>query len=356
MSSRREKVTPNYSAQDVPVTISQYGGGLLVAQANKLMSLQSYEGREQDMDRIKQVKVSCALGEGAMTLTSYEGSESESGTLILYSPSVWSNQTAPAGKLEITEMANSVARDSGVSMPDTLTLPSSALKPSIAKEMARTGSFIPLGEAVAPIIEKYTKSYDEVVVLGNSFGGRLAPAAVATMSNEAAAKLSEVVVFDPPSIHERLSWRIAPAQAREMGHQKRYTAQSHDPVAKEVWTGDLLEGADKTLPTPSPFVMMRDVGAMEKPGFEGDLDKAFSKIPPGTPVTLFTPELSELNDNTLKKVHNFAERVSTKHPMSDVRTAWLGDTTHSILAGNPDIFARTLTLGRDAITPFSGRK
>ena len=59
----------------------------------------------------------------------------------------------------------------------------------------------------------------------------------------------------------------------------------------------------------------------------------------------------------LKKfVHNFAERVSTKHPMSDVRTAWLGDTTHSILAGHPDIFARTLTLGRDAITPFSGRK
>ena len=218
MSLRRERKTPNYSAQGVPVTISQYGGGLLVAQANKLMSLQSYEGREQDMDRIKQVKVSCALGEGAMTLTSYEGSES--GTLILYNPSVWSNQTAPAGKLEITEMANSVARDSGVSMPDTLTLPSSALKPSIAKEMARTGSFIPLGEAVAPIIEKYTKSYDEVVVLGNSFGARLAPAAVATMSNETAAKLSEVVVFDPPSIHERLSWRIAPAQAREMGHQK----------------------------------------------------------------------------------------------------------------------------------------
>ena len=260
MSLRRERKTPNYSAQGVPVTISQYGGGLLVAQANKLMSLQSYEGREQDMDRIKQIKVSCALGEGAMTLTSYEGSESESGTLILYSPSVWSNQTAPAGKLEITEMANSVARDSGVSMPDTLTLPSSALKPSIAKEMARTGSFIPLGEAVAPIIEKYTKSYDEVVVLGNSFGGRLAPAAVATMSNETAAKLSEVVVFDPPSIHERLSWRIAPAQAREMGHQKRYTAQSHDPVAKEVWTGDLLEGADKTLPTPSPLVMMRGWG------------------------------------------------------------------------------------------------
>ena len=348
MSLRRERKTPNYSAQGVPVTISQYGGGLLVAQANKLMSLQSYEGREQDMDRIKQVKVSCALGEGAMTLTSYEGSESD--TLILYNPSVWSNQTAPAGKLEITEMANSVARDSGVSMPDTLTLPSSALKPSIAKEMARTGSFIPLGEAVAPIIEKYTKSYDEVVVLGNSFGGRLAPAAVATMSNETAAKLSEVVVFDPPSIHERLSWRIAPAQAREMGHQKRYTAQSHDPVAKEVWTGDLLEGADKTLPTPSPLVMM------EKPGFEDDLDKAFSKIPLGTPVTLFTPELSELNDNTLKKVHNFAERVSTKHPMSDVRTAWLGDTTHSILAGHPDIFARTLTLGRDAIIPFSGHK
>ena len=42
--------------------------------------------------------------------------------------------------------------------------------------------------------------------------------------------------------------------------------------------------------------------------------------------------------------------------MSDVRTAWRGDTTHSILAGHPDIFARTLTLGRDAITPFSGRK
>ena len=238
-------------------------------------------------------------------------------------------------------------------MPDVLTLPTSTHKPSVAKEVARTGSFMPLGEAIAPVIERYAHDYDDIVVLGNSFGGRVVPASIAMMSDRNAAKLSEVVIFDPPSNHEQRGWRIVPAQAREIGHQKQYTTQSQDKVAQDAWTGDMLRKADKTLPTASPLTMVRDITAMAKPSFQDDLDEALPKVPHDTPVTLFAPELSELNDNTSRKVNDFVERLSSDHPESDLRLVELGGTTHNILAGHPDIFARALGYG--AIT-FSGRK
>lgn len=354
MLSRRKKIAPNYRAENIPVTINQYRNDRLLEQVSYLMSLglEPYDGRERDMDNLRQIKVASELGKGAMMLTHFESSTSDSGCLILYGAGAWGNPTAPAGKLEITEIAHQAGGSGGV-MPDVLTLPTSTHKPSVAKEVARTGSFMPLGEAIAPVIERYAHDYDDIVVLGNSFGGRVVPASITMMSDRNAAKLSEVVIFDSPSNHEQLGWRIVPAQAREIGHQKQYTTQSQDKVAQDAWTGDMLRKADKTLPTASPLTMVRDITAMAKLGFQDDLDEALPKVPHDTPVTLFAPELSELNDNTSRKVNDFVERLSSDHPESDLRLAELGGTTHNILAGHPDIFARALGYG--AIT-FSGRK
>jgi len=131
------------------------------------LGLEPYDGRERDMGNLRQIKVASELGKGAMMLTHFESSTSDSGRLVLYGAGAWGNPTAPAGKLEITEIAHQAGGSGGV-MPDVLTLPTSTHKPSVAKEVARTGSFMPLGEAIAPVIERYAHDYDDIVVLGNS--------------------------------------------------------------------------------------------------------------------------------------------------------------------------------------------
>ena len=105
------------------------------------------------------------------------------------------------------------------------------------------------------------------------------------------------------------------------------------------------------MPAVPLLVQLRDVTAMSRGGFVEDLKKSLNKLQPGTPVTLFAPELSRMNDNSSKNIRELITSLSQEFPGLDIRGILVEDSTHNVSVANPAYFGQMIKLSRNNLQP-----
>jgi len=310
----------NYSG-DLPLTITRYDGNEQT-KIQTTVGRHPYPGREQDMENLRQFSFSGKIGEQALWLTQFGNGKSKDGasTLVVYGAGWGGNPTSTAAQLEMAAMARRV---------------------SVAEQMARFGSFSPLAEEIAPALDKEVADYDDLVIIGHSFGGRLVAAVPSVMGGGNVQKIESVTFDDPPSLKRSLGFvGLATAQLTEAYRMQRYINSSQDSVAQAAWRG--FDGLP--MEAPSLCTQVHNIAAMAKSGFAGDLHKSAAVLPDSTVVTFVSPELSKMN--VPGSIAEFAEEFSVRYPGLDVQHVNVEESSHNVIAGNPSYFGKLVTLGQ----------
>lgn len=330
----------NYSG-DLPLTITRYDGNEQT-KIQTTVNRRPYPGREQDMENLRQFSFSGKIGERALWLTQFDNGKSKDGasTLVVYGAGWGGNPTSTAAQLEMATMARALADEDGTPA-DALWLPTMAANKSVAEQMARFGSFSPLAEEIAPALDKEVADYDDLVIIGHSFGGRLVAAVPSVMGGGNVQKIESVTFDDPPSLKRSLGFAgLAIAQFTEDYRMQRYINSSQDSAAQAAWRG--FDGLP--MEAPSLCTQVYNIAAMAKSGFAGDLHKSAAVLPDSTVVTFVSPELSKMN--APGSIAEFAEEFSVRHPGLDVQHVNVEESSHNVIAGNPSYFGKLVTLGQ----------
>lgn len=255
------------------------------------------------------------------------------------------NLTTTAARLEMAEIAEAW-RDEEGNPASVLTLPTSSMKKSVAHKILETGSFSPLAEEIAPELNRYLTCYsDRVGIVGHSFGSRLAAATPGVLDNPETVKY--ISIDDAPSWQKPLGTFIAAAQLAETIDLSRYIKYSLDSEAQKAWR----KNDGEKMPAVPLLIQLRDVIAMSHSGFVEDLENSLNKLQPGTPVTLFAPELSRMNDNSSKNIRKLITSLSQKFPGLDIRGVLVEDSTHNVSVANPAYFGQMIKLSRINLQP-----
>ncbi len=332
--------SPNYAAERIPCTI--FSGNNREPTSGVIDRTPSRK-RARLMERIKQHFIPSALGDMAMTLVEF--GNGPSGNTIVYGTGFMGNPTATAARLEMTEIAYAW-RDEEGNPASVLTLPTSSMKKSVAHKILETGSFSPLAEEIAPELNRYLTCYsDRVGIVGHSFGSRLAAATPGVLDNPETVKY--ISIDDAPSWQKPLGAFIAAAQLAETIDLSRYIKYSLDSEAQKAWR----KNDGEKMPAVPLLVQLRDVIAMSRGDFAEDLKKTLNKLQPGTPVTLFAPELSRMNDNSSKNIRKLITSLSQEFPGLDIRGVLVEDSTHNVSVASPAYFGQMIKLSRSNLQP-----
>ena len=296
------------------------------------------------MERIEQHFIPSTLGNKAMTLVEF--GNGPSGNTIVYGTGFMGNPTATAAQLEMAEIAYAWPDEQG-NPASVLTLPTSSMRESVADRISETGSFSPLAEEIAPELNRYLTCYsDRVGIVGHSFGSRLAANIPSVLYNP--DKTEFVAADDAPSWQIPLGiFGIAAAQLAETIDLSRYIKYSLDSEAQKAWR----KNDGEKMPAVPLLVQLRDVIAMSRSGFVEDLKNSLNKLQPGTPVTLFAPELSRMNDNSSKNIRKLITSLSQEFPGLDIRGVLVEDSTHNVSVANPAYFGQMIKLSRSNLHP-----
>ena len=327
--------SPNYAAERIPCTI--FSGNNREPTSGVIDRTPSRK-RARLMERIKQHFIPSALGDMAMTLVEF--GNGPSGNTIVYGTGFMGNPTATAARLEMTEIAYAW-RDEEGNPASVLTLPTSSMKKSVADKILETGSFSPLAEEIAPELNEHLTYYsDRVGIVGHSFGSRLAAATPGVLDNPETVKY--ISIDDAPSWQKPLGAFIVAAQLAETIDLSRYIKHSPDPEAQKAWQ----KNDGEKMPAVPLLVQLRDVIAMSRSAFIEDLKNSLNKLQPGTPVTLFAPELSHMNDNSPENIRELITSLSQEFPGLDIRGVLVEDSTHNVSVANPAYFGQMIELSR----------
>ena len=332
--------SPNYAAERIPCTI--FSGNNREPTSGVIDRTPSRE-RARLMERIKQHFIPSALGYTAITLVEF--GNGPSGNTIVYGTGFMGNPTATAVQLEMAEIAYAWPDEQG-NPASVLTLPTSSMRENVADRILATDSFLPLAEKIAPELNKHLTHYaDRVGVVGHSFGSRLAANIPSVLYNP--DKTEFVATDDAPSRQRPLGvFGIAAAQLAETIDLSRYIKHSPDPEAQKAWR----KNDGEKMPAVPLLVQLRDVIAMSRSGFE-DLKNSLNKLQPGTPVTLFAPELSHMNDNSPENIRELITSLSQEFPGLDIRGVLVEDSTHNVSVANPAYFGQMIKLSRNNLQP-----
>lgn len=274
-----------------------------------------------------------------MTLVRF--GDSPSGNTIVYGTGFMGNPTTTAARLEMARIAKAWCDEEG-NPASVLTLPTSSMEKSVAHKILETGSFLPLVEEIAPELNEHLTYYaDRVGVVGHSFGSRLA-ANIPSVLDGPEERTKFVAIDDAPSWQKPLIFSIAAAQLAETTHLSKYIKHSPDSEAQKAWR----ENDGEKMPAVPLLVQLRDVIAMSRGGFVEDLENSLRKLQPGTPVTLFAPELSRMNDNSPENIRKLITSLSQEFPGLDIRGVLVEDSTHNVSVANPAYFAQMIELSR----------
>ena len=332
--------SPNYAAERVPCTI--FSGNNREPTSGVIDRTPSRE-RARLMERIEQHFIPSALGYTAITLVEF--GNGPSGNTIVYGTGFMGNPTTTAARLEMAEIAE-VWRDEQGNPASVLTLPTSSMKKSVADKILETGSFSPIAEEIAPKLDRHLNYYNnQAGVVGHSFGSRLAAAIPGVLDNPETVKY--ISIDDAPSWQKPLGTFIAAAQLAETIDLSRYIKHSPDPEAQKAWQ----KNDGEKMPAVPLLIQLRDVIAMSHSGFVEDLENSLNKLQPGTPVTLFAPELSRMNDNSSKNIRKLITSLNQKFPGLDIRGILVEDSTHNVSVANPAYFGQMIKLSRNNLQP-----
>lgn len=295
-------------------------------------------GRAELIENARQYSIPSALGDKAMTLIEF-GVKS-SGNTVIYCPGFTGSHTNTAARLDMAEITNTW-QDEDRTPDSVLVLPTSSMKKSVADKILETGSFSPLAEEIAPGLNRHLTYYsDQVGIIGHSFGGRLAANIPNILDKPGSTEL--VAINDAPSWQKPLGTFIAAAQLAETIDLSRYIKHSPDPEAQKAWR----KNDGEKMPAVPLLVQLRDVIAMSRSGFIEDLKNSLNKLQPGTPVTLFAPELSRMNDNSPENIRELITSLSQEFPSLDIRGVLVEDSTHNVSVASPAYFGQMIELSK----------
>ena len=332
--------SPNYAAERIPCTI--FSGNNREPTSGVIDRTPSSE-RAELVENIRQPSIPSSLGNMAMFLVEF--SDKSSGNVVIYGTGFMGNPTTTAARLEMAEIANAW-RDEEGNPASVLTLPTSSMKKSVADKILETGSFSPIAEEIAPKLDRHLNYYNnQAGVVGHSFGSRLAAAIPGVLDNPETVKY--ISIDDAPSWQKPLGTFIAAAQLAETIDLSRYIKHSPDPEAQKAWQ----KNDGEKMPAVPLLIQLRDVIAMSHSGFVEDLENSLNKLQPGTPVTLFAPELSRMNDNSSKNIRKLITSLSQKFPGLDIRGVLVEDSTHNVSVANPAYFGQMIKLSRNNLQP-----
>ncbi len=334
--------SPNYAAERIPCTI--FSGNNREPAYGVIDRTPSSE-QAKLVENIRQHPIPSSLGNTAMTLVEF--GNGPSGITIVYGTGFMGNSTTTAARLEMARIAEAW-RDEEGNPASVLTLPTSSTEKSVARKILETGSFSPLAEEIAPELNEHLTYYaNRVGVVGHSFGSRLAAAIPSVLDNP--DKTEFVAADDAPSWQKTLGTTgIVVAQLTEaFFHLPRYVENSPDPEARKAWR----ENDGEKMPAVPLLVQLRDVIAMSRGGFVEDLKNSLKKLQSGTPVTLFAPELSRMNDNNPKNIRKLIEALSQEFPDLDIRGILVEGSTHNVSGANPAYFGQMIKLSRSNLRP-----
>ena len=332
--------SPNYAAERIPCTI--FSGNNREPTSGVIDRTPSSE-QAKLVENIRQHPIPSSLGNTAMTLVEF--GNGPSGITIVYGTGFMGNSTTTAARLEMARIAEAW-RDEEGNPASVLTLPTSSTEKSVARKILETGSFSPLAEEIAPELNEHLTYYaNRVGVVGHSFGSRLAAAIPSVLDNP--DKTEFVAADDAPSWQKPLGTFIAAAQLAETIDLSRYIKYSLDSEAQKAWR----KNDGEKMPAVPLLIQLRDVIAMSHSGFVEDLENSLNKLQPGTPVTLFAPELSRMNDNSSKNIRKLITSLSQKFPGLDIRGVLVEDSTHNVSVANPAYFGQMIKLSRINLQP-----
>ncbi len=327
--------SPNYAAERIPCTI--FSGNNREPTYGVIDRTPSSE-QAKLVENIRQHPIPSSLGNTAMTLVEF--GNGPSGITIVYGTGFMGNPTTTAARLEMARIAEAW-RDEEGNPASVLTLPTSSMEKSVARKILETGSFSPLAEEIAPELNEHLTHYaDRVGVVGHSFGSRLAANIPSVLDNP--DKTEFVAADDAPSWQKPLGIFIAVAQLIETTYLSQYIKHSPDSEAQKAWR----ENDGEKMPAVPLLVQLRDVIAMSRGGFVEDLENSLKKLQPGTPVTLFAPKLSRMNDNSRKNIRELITALSQEFPGLDIRGVLVEDSTHNVSVANPAYFGQMIELSR----------
>lgn len=333
--------SPNYAAERIPCTI--FSGNNREPTSGVIDRTPSRE-QAKLVENIRQHPIPSSLGNTAMTLVEF--GNGPSGITIVYGTGFMGNPTTTAARLEIARIAEAW-RDEEGNPASVLTLPTSSMRESVADKILATDSFWPLAEEIAPELNEHLAYYaDRVGVVGHSFGSRLA-AAIPSVLDGPEKRTKFVAIDDAPSWQKPLIFRIAAAQLIETIYLSKYIKYSPDSKAQKAWR----KNDGEKMPAVPLLVQLRDVIAMSRGGFVEDLKNSLKKLQPGTPVTLFAPELSRMNYNSPENIRELITALSQEFPGLDIRGVLVEGSTHNVSVANPAYFGQMIKLSRSNLRP-----
>lgn len=333
--------SPNYAAERIPCTI--FSGNNREPTSGVIDRTPSSE-QAKLVENIRQYSIPSSLGNMAMFLVEF--SDKSSGNVVVYGTGFMGNPTTTAARLEMARIAKAW-RDEEGNPASVLTLPTSSMRESVAHKILETSSFSPLAEEIAPELNEHLTCYsDRIGIVGHSFGSRLAASIPSVLDNP--DKTEFVATDDAPSWQIPLGiFGIAAAQLAETIDLSRYIKHSPDPEAQKAWQ----KNDGEKMPAVPLLVQLRDVIAMSRGGFVEDLKNSLNKLQPGTPVTLFAPELSRMNYNSPENIRKLIATLSQEFPGLDIRGVLVEDSTHNVSVANPAYFGQMIELSRSNLQP-----
>ena len=216
-------------------------------------------------------------------------------------------------------MINNPGTDNSTTLPD-----------AIARNMAKTGSFLEFGEIVAKAIEKDLENYNHISIYGNSMGARTAIALAANIDRP----LDFISLTDPPGASNIGATGIFMGSViKEEQHAKRYAEHTNNPKALKMqeiydeknsqWIKIMAIKAMEQLYIDEPLALSRN-------GLKKDLISLIKKNNTKN-IQINTPEFSELNN--IKDMTKIIKDVSKKNPSVRLKQILLKGQTHSLSVG-----------------------
>ena len=185
---------------------------------------------------------------------------------------------------------------------------SGMLPESAQKEIRKTGSYLPLGKYLAPVVDHIAQDYEEVSLGGHSLGARTATAVVANREGFT----EELRLYDPTGTRKMSLGGIATAfllgEGRELMKYDKASSvpkpedvgleflSQNDPDSIEAIAG-LSGGAAGEFKRPGSGWIQQflvDPAGLRRDGFEGDLRVAAPNVE--RRVDILVPDGSHLND------------------------------------------------------------
>jgi hypothetical protein len=286
--------------------------------------------------------VESARNEGGIgfTLISPEGGAATSSKELTAYQYPWSGHTNnPVGINEMAALSAALPTHTILAIDNPATGSSDRLPRATAREIARTGSYLPYAEIAVTALEKLLKDFEKHNFTGGSQGARRSIACAAFMGMSLNKLTTGLRLIDPVGSHEQSMLELAKGFMIDMaGNSGRYVEASSDALAAKAQKN--LDSPGRVAAGMWDLIKRHGVAdqfwhqprALAKDGLRADLEKASPYVTDALVVT--SPELSELTHP--EDVQRILEEIAELDGGPQrIEHRVVAGQTHALFAGHP---------------------